>query len=45
MPIPAKQLNFCDIYTDFDKFYNQNDLLSLLSKFINISGFIPFTFY
>lgn len=47
MPISAKQLNFCDISTDFDKFYNQNqdDLLSLLSEFINISDFIPFSFY
>ena len=47
MPISAKQLNFSDISTDFDKFYNQNqdDLLSLLSEFINISDFIPFSFY
>ncbi len=47
MPVSAKQLNFCDVSTDFDKFYNQNqdDLLSLLSNFINISDFIPFSFY
>ena len=47
MPIFAKQLNFCDISTDFDEFYNQNqnDLLSLLSEFIDISDFIPFSFY
>ena len=47
MPISAKQLNLCDISTDFDKFYNQNqgDLLSLLDEFINISDFIPFSFY
>ena len=47
MPVLAKQLNFCDLSTDFDKFYNQNqdDLLSLLNQFINISNFIPFSFY
>ena len=47
MPVSAKQLNFCDISNDFDKYYNQNqnDLLSLLNKFINISDFIPFSFY
>ncbi len=47
MPVSAKQLSLCDISTDFDKFYNQNqdDLLSLLSQFINISDFIPFSFY
>lgn len=47
MPVSAHQLNFCDISTDFDKFYyqNQDDLLSLLNKFINISDFIPFSFY
>ena len=47
MPNLAKQLNFCDISTDFDKFYNQsqNDLLSLLNEFIDISDFIPFSFY
>ena len=47
MPVSAKQLNFCDISKDFDKFYNQNqnDLLSLLDKFIDISEFIPFSFY
>ena len=47
MPISAKQLNFCDISTDFDKFYhqNQNNLLSLLEQFVDISTFIPFSFY
>lgn len=47
MPVPAKQLSFSDISTDFDKFYNQNqnNLLSLLDEFINISDFIPFSFY
>ncbi len=47
MPVSAKQLNLCDISTDFDKFYyqNQDDLLSLLNKFIDISDFIPFSFY
>lgn len=47
MPISAKQLSFSDVSTDFDKFYNQNqnDLLSLLSEFIDISDFIPFSFY
>lgn len=47
MPVSAKQLNFCDISTDFDKFYNQNqnNLLDLLNQFINISDFIPFSFY
>ncbi|TFZ39131.1 transposase, partial [Soehngenia longivitae] len=41
------QLNLCDISNDFDKFYNQNqdDFLSLLNQFINISDFIPFSFY
>ncbi len=47
MPISAKQINFCNISTDFDKFYNQNQntLLSLLDEFININDFIPFSFY
>lgn len=47
MPASTKQLSFCDISTDFDKFYNQNqnDLLSLLNKFIDINEFIPFSFY
>jgi transposase-like protein DUF772 len=47
MPVSAKQLNFSNISTDFDKFYNQNqnNLLSLLDEFINISDFIPFSFY
>ena len=37
MPVSAKQLNFCDVSTDFDKFYNQNqdDLLSLLNQLAN----------
>ena len=47
MPISAKQLNFYDVSSDFDKFYNQNqnNLLSLLDEFINISDFIPYSFY
>jgi hypothetical protein len=47
MPIQAKQLNLCDISSDFDNFYHQNQgiLLSLLSEFIDISEFIPFSFY
>ena len=46
MPASTKQLSFCDISTDFDKFYNQNqnDLLSLLNEFIDINEFIPFSF-
>ena len=47
MPVSAKQLNLSNISTDFDKFYNQNQetLLSLLDEFVNISDFIPFSFY
>jgi len=47
MPISAKQLNLCDISTDFDKFYNQNqdNLLYLLNQFIDIREFIPLSFY
>ena len=47
MPVSAKQICFSDISTDFDKFYNQNqdDLLSLLNEHVNISDFIPFSFY
>lgn len=47
MPVSTKQLTLCDVSTDFDKFYNQNknDLLSLLNEFIDISEFIPFSFY
>ena len=47
MPVSAKQLNLCDVSKDFDKFYNQNqnDLLSLLEQFINISDYIPYSFY
>lgn len=47
MPVSAKQLNFCNISSNFDTFFNQNqdNLLSLLDEFINISDFIPFSFY
>lgn len=47
MPISSKQLNFCDISSDFDRFFNQNqsNLISLLNQFIDISEFIPFSFY
>ncbi len=47
MPVSAKQLNFSNISTEFDKFYNQNqnNLLSLLDEHINISDYIPFSFY
>lgn len=47
MPVLAKQLTFCNISTNFDTFYNQNqgNLISLLDEFINISDFIPFSFY
>ncbi len=47
MPVSAEQLTFSNISTDFDKFYhqNQNTLLSLLDDFIDISEFIPFSFY
>jgi len=47
MPISAKQLNLCDISTDFDKFYNQNqdNLLYLLNQFIDIREFIPLSLY
>ena len=47
MPVSAKQLTFCNISTNFDTFYNQNqdNLLSLLYEFINIIDFIPFSFY
>ena len=31
MPVSAKQLNFCDVSTDFDKFlYALNYILSIL---------------
>lgn len=40
MPVSAKQLTLCDVSTNFDKYYNQNDLLSLLNQFINIRDFI-----
>lgn len=47
MPISAKQLHFHDISSDFNDFFNQNqsNLLSLLNEFIDISEFIPFSFY
>jgi hypothetical protein len=47
MPVSAKQLNFCNISNNFDTFYNQNqdNLLSLLDEFINISDFIPFCIF
>lgn len=47
MPILAKQLNLCDVSKDFDKFYyqNQNSLLAILDEFINISDYIPSSFY
>lgn len=47
MPVQAKQLNFRDVSSDFDEFFNQNknNLLSLLDQFIDISEFIPFSFY
>ncbi|MGO1581567.1 MAG: transposase [Peptoniphilaceae bacterium] len=47
MPISAKQINLCDISSDFDEFYyqNQENLLSLIDKFININEFIPESFY
>lgn len=47
MPVQAKQLNFCDVSSDFEKLFNQNqgNLLSLLNEFIDISEYIPFTFY
>jgi hypothetical protein len=47
MPISANQLNLCDISTDFDRFFNQNqnNLLSLLNQFVDIRDFIPFSFY
>jgi len=47
MPISAKQITFSNISTKFKKFFNQNqnNLLSLLDEFIDISDFIPFSFY
>ncbi|SHK09521.1 hypothetical protein SAMN02745975_03628, partial [Geosporobacter subterraneus DSM 17957] len=47
MPISAKQLNLCDISSEFDKFFHQdqNNLLSLLKQHIDITPFIPFSFY
>jgi len=47
MPVQAKQLNFCDVSKNFDDFFNQNqsDLLSLFDQFIDISKYIPFSFY
>lgn len=45
MPVYDKQLDSCDISTNFDKFNNQNqdNLLSLLDEFINISDFNLFS--
>jgi len=47
MPISAKQINFYDVSSDFEKFFNQNqnNLLSLLDEFINITELIPSSFY
>lgn len=47
MPVSAKQLNLCDVSKDFHRFYsqNENNLLTLLDEHINISNFIPFSFY
>ncbi|MTI69496.1 MAG: hypothetical protein FH751_04465 [Firmicutes bacterium] len=45
MPISAKQITFLNISTKFNKFFNQNNLHSLLNEFIDISDFIPFSFY
>ena len=47
MPISAKQLNFSNVSTTFDQFYNQNqdDLLTLLDEHININHFISLSFY
>ena len=42
MPVSANQLNFCNISTNFDTFYNQNqdNLLSLLDEFIEDFNFL-----
>ena len=47
MPVLATQLNFSNISSDFDKFFvqNQHNLLTMLNQFIDISDFIPFSFY
>ncbi|SHK07947.1 hypothetical protein SAMN02744037_01689, partial [Tepidibacter formicigenes DSM 15518] len=47
MPVQAKQLNFSNISSDFEKFFNQNqyNLLSMLNHFFDISDFIPLSFY
>ena len=47
MPVLAKQLNFSNISSDFDKFFkqNQNNLLSMLNQYIDINDFIPSSFY
>ena len=47
MPVSTKQLTICDFYSDFEKFFNQNqtNLLTLLDKFIDISSYIPHSFY
>lgn len=41
MPISAKQLNLCDISSDFEKFYADNENTSPTL----IDEFIPFSFY
>ena len=47
MPVSTKQLTICDFSSDFEKFFNQNqtNLLTLLDKFIDISSYIPHSFY
>ena len=47
MPVSTKQLTICDFSSDFEKFFNQNQtkLLTLLDKFIDISSYIPHSFY
>jgi len=47
MPISTNQINLCDISSDFDNFFHQNqqNLIPLLDKFININEFIPKSFY
>ena len=47
MPVSTKQLTICDFSSDFENFFNQNqtNLLTLLDKFIDISSYIPHSFY
>lgn len=47
MPVSAKQLSILDFSSDFERFFNENqtNLLSLLDRYIDISQFIPSTFY